>query len=460
MAPTTRFAELRAALEAADPDHQHLTPVVTTTNNGSRTAPTVAVDSVALPRVAYFPGSHPGRGDWDAIRPPNVDPTRLVGETLAGTVVSDDVRLGGPAKQRVDELKVSLEVRIPDGQTLTSELSVIPVQDGSVAFSAPVPCTGGCIVTGLAVRAPVGGRLTGTVVLRELAVDGQPFSLGPASSWQRMIEDGDTLSPVEDADGYLGVAVSSEVATPSAMLSAWVPVPVPALVSGGETGVFSAPGPLGQVDLWAVGTLPRVPGSALGSRVVDLDAVLRGSGRPEGSLVVEVWADDDDALHRAESELEQRGLVLDEVTTVGDVRADLDASPAAWSLALSVLVGLVALLVAALVMIVATATTWRTRATDLAALRMAGLSNHALRRMELLGGLPVVLLGSVAGVCCGRWRESWRCPAYASSPTRPTWTPRTSPPRGPSCCSPRLSERCSSPSWPWPQRDGRPAGRR
>jgi hypothetical protein len=54
-----------------------------------------------------------------------------------------------------------------------------------------------------------------------------------------------------------------------------------------------------------------------------------------------------------------------------------------------------------LVMIVATASTWRSRATDLAALRMAGLPSRSLRRMELLGQLPVVIVGALAGAVCG-----------------------------------------------------------
>ena len=65
------------------------------------------------------------------------------------------------------------------------------------------------------------------------------------------------------------------------------------------------------------------------------------------------------------------------------------------------LVGGAAVLVAMLVMIVATASTWRARATDLAALRMAGLPSRSLRRMELLGELPVVIVGALAGAGCG-----------------------------------------------------------
>jgi predicted lysophospholipase L1 biosynthesis ABC-type transport system permease subunit len=149
------------------------------------------------------------------------------------------------------------------------------------------------------------------------------------------------------------------------------------------------------------GSLERVPGSPPGSRVVDLEGLLRRAQGSSANLIIQVWSDDAGALDRATTELKKRGITPGGVTSVDDVRADLDASPAAWSLSLSVLVGLAALLVAALVIIVATATTWRGRATDLAALRMAGLPSRSLRRLELLGQLPVVLVGSLVGAICG-----------------------------------------------------------
>jgi putative ABC transport system permease protein len=396
-----RLNDLVAALQAVDPDHQHLTPAVTSTNNGSQTAPTVAVDPRAFPRVAYFPLSRSGRGGWDAIRAPQVDPLPLTGETLVGTVASDDVRLTGPSRKRVEDLKVSLQVQTPDDATETAELSVIPTGDGSTAFTAPVPCPEGCTVTGIAVRAPIGGQIEGTVVLRDLAVDGQPFSLGPPAAWRRATDLGSSVVPASDPAGNLAILVSGDTATPPVMLSRWVPDPLPALVSGDETGEFTGPGPGGQIDLTVAGTLPRVPGSPPGSRVVDLEGVLRRPEGADGNVAVEVWADDAGVLARAESELRKRGVALGQVTSVEDARAELDASPAAWSLALSVLVGGFAVLVAMLVMLVATATTWRARATDLAALRMAGLPNRSLRRMELLGQLPVVLVGALVGAACG-----------------------------------------------------------
>jgi hypothetical protein len=232
-------------------------------------------------------------------------------------------------------------------------------------------------------------------------VDGQPFTLAPPTAWRRASDLGSSVVPAADPAGNLGISVSSEAATPPVMLSDWVPDPVPALVSGDETGVLTAPGPEGQIDVTAVRTLERVPGSPPGSRVVDLAGVLRRSESGEGNVAVEVWADDAAFLARARTELAERGAAPGEVTTVDDVRAELDASPAAWSLALSVLVGAAAVLVAMLVMVVATATSWRARATDLAALRMAGLPGRSLRRLELLGQLPVVLVGALAGAACG-----------------------------------------------------------
>jgi putative ABC transport system permease protein len=401
LASETGLAELRAAVLAVDPDRRHLTPVVTTTNNGSRTAPTVAVDPVALPRVALFPRGAPSPGLWAAIAAPDIEPLRLTGSGLSGVVTAQDLQLRGPARRRVDELRVALRYVAPDGRSLVEPLSVIPTGDGSTSFGVSLPCAEGCTVTGVQVTAPVGGRTDGTLVLHGLAVDGQPFTLGAPDDWPRVSDIGGTLTSGAAADGGLAVAISSETASPPVLTHAWVPQPVAALVSGDEAGEFLAPGPDGQIAVRAAGRLPRVPGSPPGTRVVDLESVLRRPEARGGTNVVEVWSDDDHALGRLRSELRERGLVTVGVTTVDEVRADLDASAAAWSLALSVLVGLLAVLVAALVVLVATATTWRARAADLAALRMAGLRARLLVRVELLGQLPLIVLGGVVGAACG-----------------------------------------------------------
>lgn len=396
-----RLTDVVAAVATADPDHEHLTAVVTSTPDSSGVGSTVAVDSTAFPRVAYFTKSSPSHEDWAAIGPPDVDPVRLTGTSVAGTVDAGKVVLEGPSADRVDELRIGLQLRTPDGRTGEADLSPIPTGDASATFDAAVPCADGCIVTGMTVSTPPGGRASGTAVLRDLTVDGAPFSLGPATEWRRVSDTGGSVIPAEDPAGNLGALLSTSGSQPPVMVSVWVPQPVPALVSADEEGVFSAPGLGGPIDMTVAGTLPWVPGSPPGSRAVDLDGLLRRADAGIFTGGVEVWSDDASAMDRARTELTNRGVTVVDLTTVGDVRAELDASPAAWSLALSVLVGGAALLVAMLVMIVATASTWRARATDLAALRMAGLPSSSLRRMESLGQLPVVVVGSLAGSACG-----------------------------------------------------------
>ncbi|HET6937830.1 MAG TPA: FtsX-like permease family protein, partial [Nocardioides sp.] len=390
-----------AAVDAADPDHQHLTPVVTTPQSASIGGPTVSVDARAFPRVAYFPLSSPEAGDWSAIAPPDVDPLPLTGTTVAGTVVSDGITLAGPASDRTDQLRIGLQVLESDGTSEQPSLSVIPLGGGSATFRATVRCADGCIVTGVTIAAPPSGAAEGTVVLRGLTVDGAPFSLGPATAWRRVIGPGGSVAPTSDAEGNLGVLLNTSGSAPPVIVSEWVPQPLPALVTSAEERLFSAAALVETVDMTVAGRLPSVPGSPPGSRVVDAEGLLRRADTDTSGAIVEVWSDDAGTLDRARTELRKRGVTIDDLTTIGDVRADLDASPAAWSLALSVLVGVAALLVAMLAMVVATATTWRARATDLAALRMAGLPGRSLRRMELLGQLPVVLVGGVTGAVCG-----------------------------------------------------------
>jgi putative ABC transport system permease protein len=397
----TDLDDVVAAVAAADPDQQHLTPVASTTQVGTTEGTTVAVDTTVFSKVAYVAAGDAGPADWAAIAPPSDDPLLVRGTTFTGIVASDEVSLTGPSRDRIDEFKIGLQLLGPDGATGTSYLSVVPQRDESAAFSAAVPCPDGCTVTGIAVITPPGGEALGTITLRDLTVDGQPFSLGPATAWRRVQSSGGSTIPTSDADGDLGVIINGSGSAPPVMVSAWVPEPVRALVTSPEDARFSADGLDGIVDMLVAGNLSRVPGSPPGSRVVDLVGLLRRPHGATSNVRLAVWSDDADALTRVRAELKKRGVTVAEETTVDEVRAELDASPAAWSLALSVLVGGAALLVAMLVMIVATATTWRARATDLAALRMAGLSSRSLRRMELLGQLPVVLVGALAGAVSG-----------------------------------------------------------
>ena len=389
-----------AAVADADPARQHLSTVVTTTSSQSE-GPTVAVDPTAFRRLAYFPLSPPRPDAWDAILAPHVDPLPLRGAALTGTLDATRVKMAGPSK-RYEDVQLVLQLQNPAGDTQLVPLATVPRSDASVPFTVAVPCAEGCIVTGLSVTTPPSLRLTGSLVLRDLAVDGGSFSLGRAEDYRRATGEDGSVVPATDPAGNVGVTVATTGVQAPMMYHHWVPDPVPALVTTAVEPQFEGPGLEDVIAMTRAGRLPRVPGAPPGARVVDVAGLLRRPHTAIANDAVEVWSDDAAALTRVKAALADRGvLVVGQVTTVGDVRAELDASPAAWSLALSVLVGGAAVLVAMLVMLVATATTWRARATDLAALRMAGLPDRSLRRMELLGQLPVVVVGALAGAGCG-----------------------------------------------------------
>ena len=87
------------------------------------------------------------------------------------------------------------------------------------------------------------------------------------------------------------------------------------------------------------------------------------------------------------------------------MRAELqelyDSSASAWGLRLALVVGLLALLIAALVLVLVAITSWRGRARDYAALRMAGVAPPTLRRVGLAEQWTVVVVSVVVGGLSG-----------------------------------------------------------
>jgi ABC-type antimicrobial peptide transport system permease subunit len=68
---------------------------------------------------------------------------------------------------------------------------------------------------------------------------------------------------------------------------------------------------------------------------------------------------------------------------------------------LALVVGVLALLIAAIVLVLVAVTTWRGRARDFAALRMAGVTAPALRRVALGEQWTVVAASVVVGAAAG-----------------------------------------------------------
>ena len=102
------------------------------------------------------------------------------------------------------------------------------------------------------------------------------------------------------------MVVNTTGTAPPLMVSAWVPEPVPALVTRTEKSRFIGPGLESNIDMARAGRLPRVPGAAPGSQVVDLTGLMRRSERHRSNVRLEVWSDNEASLYRAEAELNRR----------------------------------------------------------------------------------------------------------------------------------------------------------
>jgi len=89
------------------------------------------------------------------------------------------------------------------------------------------------------------------------------------------------------------------------------------------------------------------------------------------------------------------------VRRVSDVRHSYDSAVPAWSLQLGVLAAAAGLLLAALVLVLLVASTWRRRSRDLACLGLAGVPRRGLSRVAVGEQLPVVLLAVLVGAGCG-----------------------------------------------------------
>ncbi|MFJ9392836.1 FtsX-like permease family protein [Nocardioides sp. NPDC101246] len=157
-----------------------------------------------------------------------------------------------------------------------------------------------------------------------------------------------------------------------------------------------------QQEAVKVAEADRIPGDGPLVTVVDLGTALKRA-EPDFDSEVSLWfASADQAfLDQITTALADEGVIVTGVGTLTEARSDLDASVATWSLWLGVVVGLAAVLLAVAALTVLTVTGWRTRARDLAALRLAGVDRRIVDRLPAGAQLLPVLVGVAAGAGCG-----------------------------------------------------------
>ena len=380
----------------------HETPVVRMTAAGHSFRTTLAVVPADFGRIAFPPESAAAPVPWSTLQKATGRRLALTGQRLS-MVVSVD-RFSGTREGAF----LQLELIDSNGHQSSVDLGAIPGAGSRVA-NAAVSCAAGCTVEGLTVRAFVGVKYSGHVVLSRVKVAGGSTDLpGDVTDWRPGGAKLDAVAAVAGGSGTLTLQLANSGVGELGMTSSWFPVTLPALVAGpgGDPATRDVNGNGLNGDdraLVNAGSLPRAPGVDGAAAIVDLDLLTHWGTRTTKSTRIQVWFDSEDAarLARVSAALQQNGVSVVSVRRVSEVRQAYDSSVPAWSLQLGVLVAFAGLVIAALALVLLAASTFRRRSRDLACLRMSGVPRRGLERVAIGEQLPIVLLAAVAGSACG-----------------------------------------------------------
>lgn len=417
---------VRAALDELGPSGSRVTPVVRIQPPGYDAAGTLAVVPSEFRRIALFPGGGPGSALWDRLQVPDVEPVALTGTALrlelTGSTL-DSVRADGVH----EPVTIGLELVTPTSETLHTTLGAVPSGTERRRITQRVSCAQGCKLTGISFSTLPGAVMSGHVTIGGLTTEpsGAAVEVGPASGWTPYDEAGTKVVPSSDSPDALTVEVESAGTATATLRQGWLPASVPTLASGPVadtsrsgltiTGLDGESQPATLIDM-----LDRVPASSPPTFVSDLDVLSRGRSVLTSDQV-EVWfADDDPALYaQVRDALADRGIEVATSRTLPQVRDRYDDSAAAWSLQLAALVGLLAILIAMLVLVVSAVSAWRPRTRDLAALRMSGVPRRTIGAIAVAAQLPAVVVGVAAGCASGllgAWLALPIVPLFADAP--------------------------------------------
>jgi putative ABC transport system permease protein len=248
--------------------------------------------------------------------------------------------------------------------------------------------------------------------------------LGDVGRWRTIVGASGMGLELGYSDGALRMAVSK---TPlgyrqvgnGTLFVADAPIPIPAVQAGTSPDLTVAPGRTEQINgvpmpvriTDALPILPAIGGSGL---LVDFETLQRTVPDEGGDSVFEVWL----APH-APAALITR-LHADGLTIVGDdsiaaERARLSRQGPAAALRFQIVTGVVGLLLAAAALLVAAAGDRRSRAGELTAVRVQGLSRRSATAISY-GGYAVLvgcaLAAGLVAAACARAFAAVRVPAF------------------------------------------------
>ena len=423
----TSPAALAAAVDGLEEEHRDVaTPVVIIRPRDPSAVPTLLARPAELSSIAY---AVPTVG-LEELTPPVAPSIQLEDGEITGTLTweLDEFRTGdepvGKAPQSStgipggdlsidpEPVQIGITVSTPDGEFLDRDLAQVPQSSaGTSQIRAPVLCPQGCRLAGLWVRGtdPWAEHVTGRAVLSDLVLGGRPLELGGEDQWlPAQGADGEGTQELSGAGNELVIdfdTTGRRVFSPVAD----VPTPMPVILAGeppadatedGFTLIGLGGRPVASEAVATADALPALGGSGA---LADLDAQLKvGGAAPPGSDL-QVWLGTQDAevLSAVERSLAAAGIPVSPATTVEQATGRYDASATGWGLLLGVFTGLMALLVAALVVGLVAVTSWRGVARDLAGLVVAGTPREVLRSAVRREQLVTVVAGVLLGTACG-----------------------------------------------------------
>ena len=421
-------ATLLAATRAIDPSNASVSPVAIVRRADAASTATMAVVTRTFRDVAYEPSGAPYR--LSSLAAPDVAPVQLSGTRVTGRVSWDlavpegeQVQLppgqsGAPRPPtetsgdgQPSELRIS--VTTPTGQRLTRTIAQIPLQGkGSTDFGGLLLCPAGCRLDGLEFRktAQLVSEVSGRLTITGLGVDGTSLRLASPAQWNPFVppatSTSDRLTQLpSQGDSIVLDLVSTGFSI--ALTHADVPAVVPGVLAGpvppgGTARAFDAAGINGApLSVAAVQSVPALP--VLGGRgvLVDYETLARLGGRLPDTGSLSVWLARPGDAEQVTRTLADQGIGVLARHPYTQAKERLDRSASSWGLRLAAFTGAMGILLAALVVIVMTVTSWRVVARDLAALHMSGVPLPTLRRSLVREQLVLVVVGTVVGAVCG-----------------------------------------------------------
>jgi hypothetical protein len=413
----------RRAVLDSDPSGRFATPVVTTSSLTGQSASTTAVEPRAFARIAQW-----GRGETPSAKKiASLNSRRVPGLRVSGTQVRASVSysakgvpqiLGAPPPP-VHPISLRLDLELPDGHIAPADLGTL--RPGTRVYHGSLPCPDGCLVRRFTFMREFGDftDVRIRVAVRSLQV-GLPgalrgVDLGPrsADSWQALA-DRTTGEQLLQAGYTTYLSIYGELLSDiDSVQRGDVPAQPPVLVAGdvpqpqvtqGIDLEYVAPDIVGsQQNYTSTGHLVRVPRSGTLGVLVSLDVMAHQIGSPPQQTAYTVWlAKDDHAQEsRVVAALRRHGVVVTARDTTAAHEAALAAQGPTLALRLALLAGVVAVILAAAVLVVGIATSGRSRARDLAALRAVGVPQAVIRKAAVREHLVVAVLGVVAGAVLG-----------------------------------------------------------